>query len=101
MVRRRRQRQRLYSIQSSTLNISDYDENNSSCGEDDAFLRSHRKSGRRLSGGCHVDGAAVIIPKQNVRLRSLVDRIQQEIEKIRRELKRKTLCEMIFLNFIL
>jgi hypothetical protein len=72
-------------MQSSTLNVSDYDENNSSCGEDDAFTRSHRKSGRRLSGGCHVDGMGVIIPRQNVRLRSLVDRIQQEIEKIRRK----------------
>lgn len=59
---------------------SDCDEENSSCGEDETIFLS---GGRRLlrSNG----GPQNTIPRQNNRLRMLVDRIFQEIEKIRRK----------------
>lgn len=66
----------------------------SSCGEgeDYQFLnrnrnRHNRRLFRRLNNinHNHLDSQQ-IIPRQNVRLRSLFDRVSQEIEKYRREL---------------
>lgn len=72
-------------------NDNDYEDGgNSSCGEDDhQFLnrnrnRHNRRLFRRLNNinHNHLDSNQ-IIPRQNVRLRSLFDRVNQEIEKYR------------------
>lgn len=67
--------------------FSDCDDGNSSCGGDDEA--EHRRCVRRkrnTSWRCSTNGIGVesVIPRQNTRLRALLERIHQEVLKIKR-----------------
>ncbi|XP_070510085.1 LON peptidase N-terminal domain and RING finger protein 3 [Chironomus tepperi] len=101
LTTRSRRRQRYFSEQHEqhdyhqfiSNNEYDYEDDNSSCGEGEdynPFLdrirnRHNRRLFRRLNNinHNHLDSQQ-IIPRQNARLRSLFDRVNQEIEKYRR-----------------
>ena len=60
-------------------NVSDCDEANSSCGEDDYFVTERRNSTPIKSGG------VASAPLSSVKLKELFERIQQEIQKLKRK----------------
>lgn len=74
-VRKRRHHQ-ILTQRSTIIGLSDCEEGNSSCGEDDSFVKRRRTNFRRQD---------CIIPSHNTRLRSFLDRIYQEVEKMRRK----------------
>lgn len=74
---RKRRHHHILSQKSTIIGLSDCEEENSSCGEDDSFVKRRRINFRRQD---------CIIPSHNTRLRSFLDRIYQEVEKMRRKL---------------
>lgn len=80
-VSRRRRRRRQIHV-SRNIGSSDCDETNSSCGEDDPHVvHNARHQFRRMLNFTSASGT---IPRTNTRLRSLLDRIQQEVQKMKR-----------------
>ncbi|XP_059609245.1 LON peptidase N-terminal domain and RING finger protein 3 isoform X2 [Phlebotomus argentipes] len=71
-----RKRRKVFTVRS----MSDCEDESSSCGEEENFLHVPK---RRRCGGRHGHGSDVI-PPPNARLRSLLERIHQEVHKIRR-----------------
>lgn len=79
---RKRRHHHILTQRSTIIGLSDCEEENSSCGEDEGFVKRRRRSFRMHD---------CIIPSHNTRLRLFLDRIYQEVEKMRRKLN-------IFLN---
>uniref|UniRef100_A0A1L8DSL0 Putative e3 ubiquitin ligase n=1 Tax=Nyssomyia neivai TaxID=330878 RepID=A0A1L8DSL0_9DIPT len=70
-----RKRRKVFTVRS----MSDCEDGNSSCGEEENFLHTPKRS-RRSTGHPGDD----VIPPPNARLRSLLERIHQEVQKIKR-----------------
>uniref|UniRef100_A0A1B0GJJ0 Putative lon peptidase domain and ring finger protein 2 n=1 Tax=Lutzomyia longipalpis TaxID=7200 RepID=A0A1B0GJJ0_LUTLO len=70
-----RKRRKVFTVRS----LSDCEDGNSSCGEEENFLHAPKRS-RRSAGRPGDD----VIPPPNARLRSLLERIHQEVQKNRR-----------------
>uniref|UniRef100_A0A1B0D5T6 RING-type domain-containing protein n=1 Tax=Phlebotomus papatasi TaxID=29031 RepID=A0A1B0D5T6_PHLPP len=71
-----RKRRKVFTVRS----MSDCEDGNSSCGEEENFLHVPKRSRRSLGRQGHEDD---VIPPPNTRLRSLLERIHQEVHKIR------------------
>lgn len=75
-VRIRRQRQQKQFTLRAHHFTSDCEDGNSSCGEDDGFVMSSRR---------YAGSRAAAMPAPNLKMRALVERINQEIVKTRRK----------------
>lgn len=82
--RRHQQQQQRKHYRSSRIGIaSEYDEENSSCGEEEDFVRRRKRHLWRQSTANtnSIANDSSLIPRQNARIRNIVDRIYQEIFK--------------------
>ena len=79
----RKKKRRILSVRTNKIGTSDYEEDNSSCGEEDNFAQN--QYGSRHFRRTFSLRADVVIPKQNNKFRTLLDRIYQEIGKIKRK----------------
>lgn len=90
---------RLIPIRYTNISLKEFDEENSSCGgvggggvigseSDEIYFVSSQLQQHRRQNNSYLPQQNVI-PRQNFRLRSLIDRLFQEIEKIRSKLYKK------------